>query len=210
MNIPNVIFVTLPSASSGVFWQDPNWLAACTGILALFVSLVISIFGIKQQNKITAKQIKSALREQWLHDFRNDVALFVSYTSQLNDAISNEAAIKEYIYQLENEINKPVDLIAELKAKRNHISLRIQELRTESLTASYKIKIFLTPTHPSHDEMVSLITEWKELHNNWKDAISQKQEAKKADLIKQGLELQKKIPLAAQKIILEETASLSS
>ncbi len=179
------------ASGSVIFWQDPTWIGAATG----FMALVFSFFSLRYQKHLLGFQTKVSLKEKLVSELKDNVASIITYSAIINDTLEMGDALQRVI-----EAGKAT---AEQIQEEKKLSEDYKLYRHELFKLNQKLAIFLDEKNEAH---VKLDRELKSLVAHcyaWRKTDVLNEEHRQAFLL-QGMEIQKRITDATRELAAHE------
>lgn len=184
---------------------NQGWVFAYQTLLAGFLALGGGAFALIA----VKKQIKASIKEKWLHEFRNDIASFLSETSAMNDVFKQAVDCHKQMNKLNIEIERLTALrqvtpqlekdLENTKRKEEKYHSDFKEKSEKSGLYNIKVQLFLNKNIPAHKKLNELLKKWAVLSIKWGKYLLQDQK-ESTEVFKEAQEIKKKIVQSAQSV----------
>ncbi len=173
---------------------------AFTGITALFVSAFLSFLTFKYQTNLALIQSRAAIKQKWLHEFKDDIASFIAYSSMINDFVNNKIFYQNKAHKTGDDFSDEISVIDE----------KLQEYKEKMALHVQRIRFFLEEKKPRHSLLIGNIKEWNDVAREWEDSVISDPDdaAKKDEILSRGVNLRKTIIKQAQDILCDELLNI--
>lgn len=178
--------------SASLFWRDPTWIAAITGLMAVFLSFT-SLF---LQKFLTSFQMKAALKEKWVNDFKDQLAAYLTCSARIHDVYADGVDLSRAQSCNLNEAKEAFE-------KYNFYNEKAHEL-------AQKIFLFLNEKKKIHSKLAHELKAADDLLNEWKREILNHtiNETRRIEIRDRGVRIQDQIRNTARELIAYELRQL--
>ncbi len=172
------------------FWKDPAWIGAVAGLLAAIAAIISLLY-----QKL---QIRVAIKEKWVNDFRHDLAEVLECAMQVL-LLSQKAS------RLVDKMRKKTATDNDYKTERE-LYQKFRDYDDRELALRYRLLLFLDVRKKLHNDLSDKLQSWVDHAQKWRETVfdGHKNEKEVERMMERGKEIQREIIEVGRAIIDDE------